>query len=29
VKSAADELSVQSETLRGKVETFLSSIKAA
>ncbi len=29
VNSAATELSKQSETLRGKVETFLSSIKAA
>jgi len=29
VKSAAGELSQQSETLRGKVETFLASIKAA
>jgi methyl-accepting chemotaxis protein len=29
VKSSATELSQQSETLRGKVETFLSSIKAA
>jgi len=29
VNTAASELSMQSETLRGKVETFLSSIKAA